>query len=298
MEDKLEKVIQWIRESKKIYFFTGAGMSAASGISTFRGSYGLWVLGFYFLMISTCIFSIFGVVLYFFVKISLFKILLFSVPPCFLSLVLPLIGVRMLAFGDGWKRFPKINWILFKIFFFDKVAKAKLNDGHKFMRYLKECGKQVIVVTGNVDGLETQVSSDIDQVHGNIENIFCSYCRKKQSYRLNIHKSLSWLPPKCEKCNRRNVRTGCLLFRDLRNPFFSIFDFKKDAFYPKSREICFVIGTSGKVDFGLGRIQDSAIVVEINPTDKTLKSLLYDDYLYFQNPQEMILKRLHNKILK
>lgn len=301
MKDKLKKVVRWIKEAKRVYFFTGAGMSAASGISTFRGSHGLWVLGRHILMITICILSIFGVFLYFFAKTSLFKIFLFSFPLCGLSLALPLIAVRMVAFADGWTRFPKINWILFKIIFFDKVVKATLNDGHKFIKYLKEeYGKQVIIVTANVDGLEAQVSSHIEQVHGSIQNIFCSHCQEKQLYQLNMRKSLSWLPPKCESCQKRRVRTGCLLFKDGKNPFFQgclefVYNISKKpnpVFYPKKGDVCFVIGTSGIVDFGVRRIPEGANVVEINPTEKTLKEVLY-----FQNTQEMILRRLHYKFI-
>ena len=40
--DKISKLKKYIDESKKIVVFTGAGFSAESGISTFRGAGGLW----------------------------------------------------------------------------------------------------------------------------------------------------------------------------------------------------------------------------------------------------------------
>lgn len=41
----IEKIINLLYESKKITFLTGAGISAASGVPTFRGRNGFWTLG-------------------------------------------------------------------------------------------------------------------------------------------------------------------------------------------------------------------------------------------------------------
>lgn len=42
MEDKIKEISQRILESKKVVAFTGAGISAESGIPTFRGQGGIW----------------------------------------------------------------------------------------------------------------------------------------------------------------------------------------------------------------------------------------------------------------
>jgi len=41
-EEKIELIVKQIKDAKKITFFTGAGISKASGIPTFRGKDGLW----------------------------------------------------------------------------------------------------------------------------------------------------------------------------------------------------------------------------------------------------------------
>ena len=41
-EDKLERIAARLRGSSRITILTGAGVSAASGVPTFRGSGGLW----------------------------------------------------------------------------------------------------------------------------------------------------------------------------------------------------------------------------------------------------------------
>jgi hypothetical protein len=41
-EDSIVEAAKILKKSKRIVFFTGAGMSAESGIDTFRGSGGFW----------------------------------------------------------------------------------------------------------------------------------------------------------------------------------------------------------------------------------------------------------------
>lgn len=42
LEDKIQTLARWINESSRIVFFGGAGVSAESGIKTFRGPDGLF----------------------------------------------------------------------------------------------------------------------------------------------------------------------------------------------------------------------------------------------------------------
>lgn len=42
LEDKVQTLARWIKESNRIVFFGGAGVSAESGIKTFRGPDGLF----------------------------------------------------------------------------------------------------------------------------------------------------------------------------------------------------------------------------------------------------------------
>lgn len=41
-DETIERVAQMIASAQRVCVFTGAGMSAESGIETFRGSSGLW----------------------------------------------------------------------------------------------------------------------------------------------------------------------------------------------------------------------------------------------------------------
>ena len=42
MPDELQKLVEILRESEKIVFFGGAGVSTESGIPDFRSANGLW----------------------------------------------------------------------------------------------------------------------------------------------------------------------------------------------------------------------------------------------------------------
>ena len=42
MQDKIEKIAEWIVNAKKIVVFVGAGMSTESGIPDFRSPGGVW----------------------------------------------------------------------------------------------------------------------------------------------------------------------------------------------------------------------------------------------------------------
>jgi len=41
-QQQMEKCAQLVAKANRVVFFTGAGMSAESGIGTFRGGGGLW----------------------------------------------------------------------------------------------------------------------------------------------------------------------------------------------------------------------------------------------------------------
>ena len=46
MEPKLERILRAVRERQgRVVVLTGAGISAESGIPTFRGHEGIWVVG-------------------------------------------------------------------------------------------------------------------------------------------------------------------------------------------------------------------------------------------------------------
>ena len=296
-QDNIQKICEWIKPAKRVFFFTGAGMSAGSGIPTYRGKYGLWVLGRDIIFTLFVLFIISLILVFILVKrkvIIWWLILLF----CLLfvmGIIAPVAGAFALSTPWGWTHFPKVSWIVFKLFFFDKVVKAKLNDGHIFMKYLMETQNKVVyVITSNVDGIERKVSSTCKMVHGDIEKFFCSNCgRESPLLVLNTNKTLPWINPKCTKCGKRNMRTGCLLFNDYNGRSIHVKTDNPPFWYEKD-DIYFIIGSSNHVGFGVSSIPNDAKIIEINLNDKptTNTKSKTKDYIYFSAPQEKVLKNV------
>ena len=308
-KEDLKLISKWIKDSDCIVFYTGAGMSVASGIPTFRGKYGLWRLGRDLLFITLSISILSFVLLSYYGYWSWLWMTPIWIFLTILSIFLPFIGAYSLATPFGWNRFPKISWIIFKLFFFDVIARAKHNKGHEFMKYISTVlNKEVHVVTGNVDCLEDDINEVIcHQIHGSIKTFFCTRCKEK--FQLELDKPLPWSNPKCVKCNTRTNRTGCRLFMDLGNPYNRGFTFNNDKLkknssictfnrmmkkcYPDQTKICnFVIGTSGTVLFGTDSARGK--IIEINITDEPTTEVknLTSEYKYIQAPQEEFLNEL------
>lgn len=80
-----------------------------------------------------------------------------------------------------YKKYPEI----FYQFYFDKLVyqNAKPNIAHNFAKWLEDLGKEVVVVTQNIDGLHQQAGSKIVyELHGSVSRNFCQTCGKP--YRL------------------------------------------------------------------------------------------------------------------
>ncbi|CAM4410554.1 Sir2 family NAD-dependent protein deacetylase [Paenibacillus alkaliterrae] len=62
----------------------------------------------------------------------------------------------------------KLFWKYFKdIFRFDAIGQYEPNPGHQFLKELENMGKEVTVITQNVDGLHRKAgSTNVLEVHG------------------------------------------------------------------------------------------------------------------------------------
>lgn len=295
-QEDIQKATKWIKESRTIYFYTGAGMSAGSGIPTFRGQFGLWKIGQQFLLYVIVAFIICAFIL-FVTKTRKIYLVLFIVL-AIAAIILPFIGAYALSRPLGWEFSPKLSWVIFKLFLFDKVAKAKHNKGHVFMKYLKDANYSVEVITSNVDNLECEVSTKIRQIHGRLDLFYCSKCgANSPKLELSTRKKLPWLNPKCLECGQRYNRPAALLFKDSGpRPKFASTPFPPYFFNNNATFI--VIGTSNMVGFGVGCIPDGSKVIEINVTNEPTTKLRNktSNHVYFQAKQEDVLESIQNCI--
>ncbi|MBS4462343.1 NAD-dependent protein deacylase [Aerococcaceae bacterium zg-B36] len=109
-----------------------------------------------------------------------------------------------------YHRFPKI----FFEFYFDKLVHrhAKPNVAHQFAQWLETLGKEVVVVTQNIDGLHQQAgSTNVLELHGSVWRNTCTECG--QSYSLvDLILDQNGIP----RCNREGaiVKPEVILYEE------------------------------------------------------------------------------------
>ncbi|MFE5321534.1 NAD-dependent protein deacylase [Paenibacillus sp. NPDC056579] len=90
---------------------------------------------------------------------------------------------------------PELFWKYFKdIFRLNTLQNIKPNPGHLFFKELEEMGKEVTIITQNVDGLHTEAGSkNILEVHGNVRKARCPNCKMEFGLEYLQHKNI----PQC-----------------------------------------------------------------------------------------------------
>jgi len=219
--------INKIKEAGSLVFFTGAGISAESGIPTFRGKEGLW---------------------------KKFK-------------------PEELANFNAFMQNPDMVWEWYnhrkKI-----VHESQPNEGHLTIARMQKYFDKVTVVTQNIDNLHKRAgSTDIFELHGNIERNFCVNCKEFYNEELDFSKGV----PKC-KCGGL-IRPDVVWFGEM---------LPEDQFIggesaSVNSDIFFVVGTSAVV-YPAARLvysakQGGAIIVEINIEQTEVSSIA--DYSFF-----------------
>jgi len=219
--------INKIKEAGSLVFFTGAGISAESGIPTFRGKEGLWK----------------------------------KVKP------------EELANFNAFITNPEMVWEWYnhrkKI-----IHDSQPNEGHLTIARMQKYFDKVTVVTQNIDNLHKRAgSTDIFELHGNIERNFCVNCKEFYNEELDFSKGV----PKC-KCGGL-IRPDVVWFGEM---------LPEDQFIggesaSVNSDIFFVVGTSAVVYPAAGLVysakQGGAIIVEINIEQTEVSSIA--DYSFF-----------------
>lgn len=248
IHEELEEAAQLIAASKNIVFFTGAGISAESGIPTFRDpEVGVWKN----------------------------------------KMMLVLFGTPM-----GWKLSPNKAWKAFRKFL-EPIVKAKPNPGHYAINRLGSIpGKNVSIITQNVDMLHQDSGSanhpcpEVIEIHGSIQRLRCAKCGSM----LDRTKSLREIyemetGPRChhtakggkkgKKCNG-HARPDAVLFTESvdDHTFFHAIDKVREC------DVFISVGTSGKIQPAASLV-DSAIkhgakviTINLNESKKDLGILL------------------------
>jgi NAD-dependent deacetylase len=182
-----------ISESARIIALTGAGMSAESGVPTFRGSGGHWR----------------------------------NYEP------------EQLATPEAFARDPLLVWEWYN-WRRAAIHEAQPNAGHLALAALEPAGRQVTIVTQNVDGLHSRAgSTHVIELHGSIWKSVCAGCG---AVSWDHRGKLPTLPPLCPECHQIR-RPGVVWFGESLPPMA----WEASAEACSKAEVLLVIGTSGVV---------------------------------------------------
>lgn len=151
---------------------------------------------------------------------------------------------------DYFNSNPKEFWPQFKETFQYKMRDTiKPNYGHEFLKELEDMGKEVIIVTQNVDGLHTEAgSSNVLEAHGTIQTASCPKCNKTYDLDYILKDEI----PRCN-CTTTNfiLKPSVVLFGD------EIKHLRDAVYHTLSCDLFVVLGSSLQV-FPINGLVDAA----------------------------------------
>lgn len=218
-----DAAVEAVRKAKNILVLTGAGISAESGIPTFRGKDGWWK----------------------------------SRNP------------QELATMTAFRADPRFVWEWYD-YRRGLVANAEPNAAHRALAWMESVGKNVFIITQNVDDLhERGGSRHVVHIHGSIWSMICM----KEGKRFEDRRvPLPELPPLCD-CGAI-MRPGVVWFDE---------ELPREAcaeigsyFARTAPEVVFVVGTYVTFDYiaawAVEAKRKGALLIEVNPDETVLSS--------------------------
>lgn len=190
-DDGLEKLARLIAKSRRVSFFTGAGISVDSGIPDFRSPGGLWER---FDPFRYCDYDVF-----------------LHSPHLFWSMVAHLYVSIHEKLGGTLDELNR-----------GQVKQPRPNAGHIAIADLESLGKRVTVINQNIDGLHSLAgNSDVVELHGTESSCECTQCKRPASRDEVMEQMVSnqafsrardqAFVPKCQHC-QGIVRANVVLF--------------------------------------------------------------------------------------
>lgn len=106
---------------------------------------------------------------------------------------------------------PREFWQYFRSTFeLDKISSRLPNKGHLFLKELEDMGKEVTILTQNVDGLHRLAgNTHVIELHGSIFNAICSSCKKRYEMTDVLHENM----PLCST-DGAVLKPGVVLFEE------------------------------------------------------------------------------------
>jgi NAD-dependent deacetylase len=219
----LERARKLAARASRVAVLTGAGISAESGLATFRDSGGLWDKH----------------------------------------------RVEDVATPEAFARDPAFVWR-----FYNNLRKAgaaaKPNPGHSTLARLEQQGKQVVILTQNIDALHQRAgSSKVVEFHGSLWRARCVTCRSTVA-----DLPVDWpLLPRCASCQGL-LRPDIVWFGEALDPK----DLSAAAAALQDCDLFLVVGTSAQVQpaasFAFAAVERGIGVIEVNKEPTVLSGLV------------------------
>jgi NAD-dependent deacetylase len=224
----MQKAIHVLHHAQRIVVFSGAGISAESGIPTYRDKLtGVW------------------------------------------SRHNPL----HLETSKAFRKNPGLVWSWY-LWRRHQAHNAEPNSAHRAIAQLSENGRDVWVVTQNIDSLHERAGSEkVIHLHGSLETPKCYTCNRKSVLLTNQevppNEGESIQPPRCVKCNGR-LRPNIIWFGEDLPPDVWKLALKKVS----NCDVLISVGTSGIVtpaaDIPEIALRAGAVVIHVNINDVSL----------------------------
>ena len=244
MSQKLTEVAELLQKSNRVLFITGAGVSADSGLPTYRGVGGLYNQqhtedGY---AIEECL------------------------------------------SGPMFRAKPEITWkymLQLGIAIAEHRPNDAHQIIAQWEKRFAKRGGKVVIVTQNIDGYHRAAGSmNVYEFHGSIGTLDCTECSWSESFNLDegILERLKMLqqslPPRCPQCNAV-IRPRIVLFEEML-PRKVLEDFQDE--FDGGFDMVFSIGTSGMFPYITGPVRTAAAkgipTVEINPAESDLSHIV------------------------
>lgn len=228
----IERFAAWVREAERILFVTGAGISADSGLPTYRGVGGLYDD----------------------------------------AGTEDGIEIEEALSGPMMQRRPELCWKY--IAQVERACRgAAPNRAHEVIAALQQPGRQVVVLTQNVDGLHRAAGSEhVIEIHGNVHELCCTRCAWERV--VPDYEALSTLPPRCPECGAV-VRPRVVLFQEML-PAAAIDRLRAEV--ARGFSLVVTVGTTAVFPYIAAPVRMAkgwgAPTVEINPAESQISHLV------------------------
>lgn len=241
-DDKLDAAAELLKQSNRVLFITGAGISADSGLPTYRGIGGLYNRrkteeGY---TIEEC----------------LSKTMLWEKP------------------AVTWKHMRQLGLTIAK-----HRPNAAHGIMARWETEFAERGGKTVVVTQNVDGYHRVAGSrNVYEFHGSFGTIYCTDCPWVENFPINaalverLEQMRDSLPPRCPDCGGL-VRPKVVLFEE-NLPLDEIEEFQYEFNGGRGFDLVFAVGTSAMFPYIYGPFLMAASLgiptIDINPAESEL----------------------------